>query len=197
MGLNHQSVKAIEDLDKINEVGIFKVLEFGAQQLYRHVSDWGHYADSFYKSLGIKEYKCIDTNGENNALNLDLSKNITKKDIDNYEADLITNFGTLEHTGNFYQGLKNIHNLASDDIIVIHEVPETGSWEDHGDTYVKESFFEQFVTAQKGYEILSLQRYPAQQNKKNGWLIQAVIHIEKKEKFMTKTAFNKLKTYNS
>ena len=197
MGLNHQSIDAINDLLDYDEVSIQKVLELGAQQLYRHVSDWGHYADSFYKSIGVKEYKCIDTNGDNNAIKLDLSKNITKKDIDNYEADLITNFGTLEHTGNFYQGLKNIHNLASEDTIIIHEVPETGSWEDHGDTYIDTSFFKEFVKKQEGYSLLNVDRYPAQQNKKNGWLVQAVILVEKKSKFMSKTEFKKLKTYNS
>ena len=81
---------------------------------YRQLS-----AKMIYKALGVKEYKCIDINGELDSINLDLNKEHKFKK----QYDLVTNFGTTEHIFNQYTCFKNIHNLTKVKGHMIHGVP--------------------------------------------------------------------------
>jgi 2-polyprenyl-3-methyl-5-hydroxy-6-metoxy-1,4-benzoquinol methylase len=87
-------------------------------------------AKDYWESLGIK-HTSIDINGEHGALPMDLSKPIDVEEIGG-PFNIVTNFGTSEHVSDQYECFRNIHNLCRFDGLIIHSVPEVGSWKGHG-----------------------------------------------------------------
>ena len=58
-------------------------------------------------SYKFNHYKSL-----NNLIILDLNKDIHEQSsYDGAKYDLVTDFGTLEHCGNYYQALKNAYDL--------------------------------------------------------------------------------------
>ncbi len=108
-------------------------------------------AKKYFESLGAI-HTSIDMNGLDGALRCDLSKHIT--DIRPY--DIVTNIGTSEHILDQHIVFENIHRLCKVRGIMIHAVPLVGNWENHGDYYYTERFFES-ISSLNGYKIINLQ----------------------------------------
>jgi len=65
----------------------------------------------FYESLGIKEYQCMDTNGDYGSIVHDLNKPFEDKSKFN-KFDIVTDHGTTEHVFNIAECYKTMHNLT-------------------------------------------------------------------------------------
>lgn len=97
-------------------------------------------ARNIYNFLGIKDYECIDSNGELGAKVFDLNKEIVKEYKYKKKFDLVTNNGTTEHIFNQYTCFKNIHDLTKVGGYMFHAVPFIGYLE-HGFYLYSASFF--------------------------------------------------------
>lgn len=101
----------------------------------------------------FKEYRTLDLQKEDGVTVVDLS--IYQPGL--FNANVITNIGTTEHV-EYKEGQwncwKNIHAWLKVGGIVIHELPELGSWPGHSRYYATRSFFKSFE--QCGYQILEL-----------------------------------------
>ena len=194
MGITDFSVTLLNKI--IDEYHPKNVIELGSQQTYVAGDCYGQYADWYYKSKGIAAYYCIDLNGENNALRLDLSTEIRTE-----PADLVTNFGTAEHVGSegafswkaIYQCFLNVHNFTKVGGIAIHENPLTGHWPGHGFQYFSEAFYKEFA-ALTDYEILDLGTTCAMGNCTDGMNVYCVLR-KHSEKFPTLQEFMGLSLY--
>jgi hypothetical protein len=183
MGITSFSIELIEK----HKADSKNVCELGAQNLYD--KDYGFnfpYADTYYKANGI-EYTCIDLNGENGALKIDLEK--PQKFTGVY--DLVTDFGTSEHVRDGYNIAKIIHDLVKVGGIVIQENPKTGSWPKHGFNYKTKEFYSKLAEL-CGYEILELGEHPAMGNNIDGWNVYCVWRKTNEEKFISKAKFKEL-----
>lgn len=103
----------ISQYSKINNKNYsdIKMLELGNQifqddTLIREES-LPHSAKEYYMNMGV-EHTSIDLNGEDGALQIDLSKPIPEEY--NNKFDIVTNFGTAEHVDNQFECWRNIHN---------------------------------------------------------------------------------------
>lgn len=164
MGINDMNLKTLEWIFK--NYPIETVLELGAQTFYQNykTAKYGEYADVYYKLKGVKQYTCIDLNGENDALKMDLSR-VQHAPM----CDLVTDFGTSEHIAGYdldddtktgfdgnntwkglddhVAGLEAFYNcwttkyLASKYLIVSSN-PATGHWKGHGHFYYTKQFYE-------------------------------------------------------
>ena len=99
---------------------------------------------------------------EYHTLDLQIEDGVTKVDLSVYQpglftANIITNIGTTEHV-EYEQGQfdcwKNLHSWLKVGGIMIHELPELGSWPGHGRYYVTREFFQNLENY--GYQILEL-----------------------------------------
>lgn len=116
-----------------------RMLELGNQRM--GVWDRPDYYKPYKQVLmerGIKEHISVDWNGEDGALKIDLSKELT--DWQNY-FDIVTNFGTAEHVDNQYMVYKNIHNMCRIGGAILHFVPPVGDWPRHCPYRYRHDFF--------------------------------------------------------
>ena len=101
----------------------------------------------------FKAYHTLDLQIEDGVIEVDLS--IYQPGL--FTANIITNIGTTEHV-EYEQGQlncwKNIHNWLKIGGIMIHELPELGSWPGHGRYYATREFFHGLENY--GYQILEL-----------------------------------------
>jgi hypothetical protein len=168
------------------------VMELGSQNLYCSRYPDYPYADKYYNKQGF-HYSCIDLNGENLALVLDLAKP-QKVGV----FGVVTDFGTSEHVGidgkhdprAFYNCWLNKHNMCEVGGLIISENPKTGNWLGHGFNYVTEDFYKELAEA-NGYELLELGEHPAMGNTTDGWNIYCVLR-KTSDKFMTYQKFKTL-----
>jgi hypothetical protein len=162
------------------------VLELGSQNLFdKDYKDNYPYSSEYYLSKGI-EYNCVDLNGENNALVIDLSKvNKVEK-----EYDLVTDFGTSEHVSDLFNVQKFIFDSCKVGGTIIQENPKTGSWSGHGIHYKTKEFYIELAKL-SNLEIIEIGEHPAMGNNTDGWNVYCV--MKKKEgKFPTRAKFEKL-----
>jgi hypothetical protein len=135
MGINDTNLNVLEILFK--RYTIKTVLELGSQNFYQHYKNvkYGEYADRYYNVKGVTKYTCIDINGQNNALILDLSKENSV--IDKY--DLVTDFGTSEHVSIIFDSepLYWCWKTKFDNckFILAGSNPAKGNWPGHGTYY--------------------------------------------------------------
>jgi hypothetical protein len=89
MGINDKNLEMLEGVFK--RYPITTVLELGAQNFYQNYGPvrYGTYASNYYRLKGVQDYQCIDLNGENGAIALDLSVPHTLP-----KFDMVTDFGT-------------------------------------------------------------------------------------------------------
>jgi hypothetical protein len=179
MGVTAFSITLIE------KVNYTSVIELGAQNLYD--KDYGHpvYASAYYKG----DYACIDLNGENNALKLNLNEPLPLNFKTKY--DLVTDFGTSEHTDNLHQCWKTKHHLCKVGGHIISENPKTGNWKEHGHFYYTQEFYKELAQAMN-YTIVELGEYPAMGNTTDGWNVYCILKKNDDNKFLTKITFNEL-----
>lgn len=107
----------------------------------------------FYQALGFTDYKCIDADGTNNALVLDLNKDVRAQGM-TQTFDLVTNFGTTEHCFDQHHAFQNIHALCKKDGIMVHDVPFQGLV-NHGLFNYQPNFFLDLARANE-YDLLGI-----------------------------------------
>lgn len=202
MGVTNFSLTLIEKALNITEVKT--VIELGAQNLYTAEHPGAPYASEWYEGKGIM-YTCIDLNGENGALRINLGQPIPPTPIGvssvSLVADIVTDFGTSEHVGpgkhdpeSFYNCWKNKHHLCRAGGIIISENPMTGNWPGHGFNYVDKFFYLDLAKA-NGYEIIDLDSHAAMGNTTDGWNVYCILRKVKEEPFMKLSEFKKLSFY--
>jgi hypothetical protein len=108
-------------------------------------------AKKWFTAMGIKHIS-IDLNGKDGALKHDLSKPMI-----NFSAEIVTNFGTIEHVKNQFQVFRNIHNATALNGVMIHTVPEVRSWIHHCCYWYTDKFFKNLADI-CGYKIILLER---------------------------------------
>ena len=182
MGVTSTSIQLIEKVLALQPVKT--VLELGAQNLYDKAYTLPiPYASTFYESKGI-EYKCVDLNGENNALKIDLEKSQTIKET----FDLVTDFGTGEHVRNAYNLLKIIHDSVKLNGIVIRQNPKTGNWAGHGFWYTTQELYQKLAYL-NGYEIIDIGEDAAMGNVTDGWNVWCIYRKVIDQPFISRVIF--------
>jgi hypothetical protein len=164
MGINDKNLATLEWV--FDRYKIRSVLELGAQIFYQNykILRSGIYANNYYKLKGVESYKCIDLNGENGAINLDLTvPHVLEK------VDLVTDFGTSEHIAGYdnadesethYDGNNTWKNSTQEHavgveafyncwttkynaskLLILSSNPATGHWKGHGHFYHTTKFY--------------------------------------------------------
>ncbi len=162
------------------------VIELGAQNLYDKAYPEKVYAKDFYVYELNMLYQCIDLNGDNLALKVDLEKPIKPFG----QFDLVTDFGTSEHIQNLHQCWTTIHSLCKVGGMIICENPKVDNWEGHGYNYRTKRFYEQLAKAMD-YQIIEIREEPAMGNEIDGWNICCILKKLSDKTFVNKTQFNK------
>ena len=106
-----------------------KICELGNQTLRSSGSEYGISNGIPACKTGKELFTCfgfqhtsIDVNGEDGALQIDLTKPIQDpKLLSNF--DIITNSGTTEHVSDQFECFKNLHNICKERGLFIHMVP--------------------------------------------------------------------------
>src|SRR3990167_5461502 len=190
MGITTHSLTLIESTlmyAKENNVKIDSVMELGSQNLYADQYPGNPYGSVYYQGKGIK-YNCIDLNGENNAIKIDLEKPLpefsTSQEL-NIKYNLLTDFGTSEHIRDAYVINKTIYDLTEPDGYIIRENPKTGNWKDHGFNYVTMDFYRKLCSA-NNLKIILLSEHPAVGNITDGWNVCCVMKKNSNSPFVSR-----------
>lgn len=128
-----------------------EILELGDQLMDIGQDTQFMRSDEYYKRNGL-EIQSVDIHGKNRALPIDLSKVSKRK----FEADLLTDFGTVEHVSDLYNALKNCHNWAKDYGLMIHANPKTGTYAGHGVSFFTMDFW-RWLAETCEYNLLSVE----------------------------------------
>ena len=169
-----------------------EVLELGNQIMDLQGNQGISSKEWYTKQLGIM-HTSIDINGLNGALKLDLCKAIDLKK----QFDLITDFGTIEHTENLYPVFKNIFKHCKVEGYMLHKNPKTGHFpfgQGHNCNFWFSVDFWRELANSTGAEILKLEEYPIYHNPVSGMEVICILQ-KKKEKFISEEKFNKLLKY--
>jgi len=122
---------------------------------YPNINNWPERprcsAKYFYESLGIKEYQCMDINGDYGAIAHDLNKPFEDKSKFN-KFDIVTDHGCSEHIFNIAECYKTMHNLTKPGgyIIVAQHILNR---ENHSYFLFDESFIEGIAAANR-YKVI-------------------------------------------
>lgn len=136
---------------------------------------------------------------EYHTLDLQIEDGVTKVDLSVYQpglftANIITNIGTTEHV-EYEQGQfdcwKNLHSWLKVGGIMIHELPELGSWPGHGRYYITREFFRNLENY--GYQILELDDHKFN----NGNTLWCVIRKVEDVPFMNYETFFSVMSFDS
>jgi len=127
------------------------------------------FASKLWERCGI-QYACIDLNEQNNAIAWDLSESLRTTQ----EFDFVMDYGTSEHVKDYYQCCQNIHDLCKIGGIIIRENPKNGNWPGHCYHYLDENFYSELAQV-AGYNIITLESWPAMGNTTDGWNVICVM----------------------
>ncbi|MEK6873888.1 MAG: hypothetical protein AABW91_03510 [Nanoarchaeota archaeon] len=122
------------------------LLEFGNQWIKKINKP----AKKWYFERGV-DHTSVDINGKDGSLKINLDKPFPSYLIDRF--DVVTNYGTLEHVSNQYEGFKNMHNSCKINGLMIHNLVLVGHWEGHCRYFYYPSFSSSFAKLCK-YEII-------------------------------------------
>lgn len=164
----------------IKEYNPKSVLDLGSQQDYDQPLLPAPYISSWFEDKGI-DYTCIDLNGENNAIQIDLGN--PPGDIRmSGTFQLIVDAGTQEHIGRdghfeweaIYNCWKVKTVLCEKGGIIISENPKSGHWPLHGYQWFTDAFYRQLETT-SGLKILEIGEVCAMGNCETGKNIYCVM----------------------
>jgi hypothetical protein len=127
-----------------------KIIELGDQLMDIGQDTQFMRSDEYYRRNGLK-IKSVDIHGKNRALPIDLSKESDER----FEADLLTDFGTVEHVKGLYNALLNCHNWTKKGGTMIHANPKTGTYAGHGVSFFTMKFWEQ-LALECGYHLVEV-----------------------------------------
>ena len=130
--------------------------EYGAEGKYKkYESRVGEqiYVSEVYSDAGIR-HMCLDLNGKNNAIPIDLNiwPNNHVSEVYFQEFDLILNFGTTEHVGNQINAFAIVHYLSKKNGVILHHIPML-HYSNHAMAVVTPKFIKKLIDW-NGYEIL-------------------------------------------
>ena len=177
MGLGIASVQNILELYNLGYLKNSKsIMEIGSQEIQMHKEDLKQLFDNaglksdlvdkypnmnnwperpfctskyFYESLGIKEYQCMDINGDHGAIVHDLNKPFEDKSKFN-KFDIVTDQGSCEHVFNIAECYRTMHNLTKPGgLIIIAQAV----WKGNGYFKFDDSFFEG-IAAANSYKVI-------------------------------------------
>jgi hypothetical protein len=145
--LNNAFLAATPDIESLA-----RLYGVPAPQLPHQVGDGPHQslspdaprAGPFYRALGF-DYSCIDIDNSPGSIALDLNFDALPESLTG-KFNLVTNFGTTEHTINQLNAFKIIHELAAPGAIMLHELPTSGQI-NHGFFGYQPSFFTRLASA--------------------------------------------------
>lgn len=146
------------------------VIEFGAQQCWYPSSIFpqGSYFQKTFKDT-YKEIHTFDIVKEHELVEqFDLRNELVLP----YKADIITDFGTLEHIEGkkgLYMAWKNFHNVCKKGGLMVHCIPEEGSYKDHCFWWYTQDFMKKLAEANK-YEIIELESIGKDAEHMNVWV---------------------------
>ncbi len=146
-------------------------------------------AKKYYEGLGVQEHVSIDLNAQDGALPIDLDFPLPDYLVNRFH--IVTNYGTLEHVNNQYQGFKNVHDLCKVEGVMIHSFPPIGHWEGHGRYYYNEEFVEH-LAGLCDYEIINTVTRITRKKKSGRDLVLAALK-KKKTDFISDKTFLQLK----
>lgn len=169
------------------------IIDVGAQNDFSYPYLPAPYISEWFRSMNIG-YECIDLNGENGAVQLDLSYVIPEdgkmssdfgKSQTNWtfsKHDMVVDAGTSEHIGRdgkfsweaIYNCWVNKWNLLKVGGIMINENPISKSWPGHGFTYYTLEFYNELSDMIDGL-LLECDIHPAMGNVHDGWNVWSVI----------------------
>lgn len=190
MGITQQSMNRLTRHGCLSP-GI-RMGELGAQNMYddRH---YGAVAKDVFSQMGVEHWS-FDITPHQGAAFMDLR--------DPLPADLmglfhvVTDFGTTEHVdGDYYQAVKNIHDMVRPGGLMVRENPKTGHWPGHGHNYVDMDFY---LTLSKlcGYEVIELVEEFAMGNYVDGGNVCAVIRKRGDKAFISRKQFESVIYYS-
>ncbi len=150
------------------------IIELGDQ-----ICDWsgkyaGRRADEVLAELHGVTVQTVDIHGKNRAIPYDLN---TYPAGDLQPADIVTDFGTMEHTDSPMNVLRNIRRWLKDGGISIHANPDV-TYEKHGNFYLRNSFWLAYCWM-TGSELLHFEITPVYQKTNPHHEIYAVVRHEK------------------
>lgn len=129
----HGQLQLLQDTIRQERIVLsgLRIAELGNQFFRESVLGAEVPAKKVFEALGAT-HTSFDINGKNGAVALDLSRPLPG-DQQRGAYDLVTNFGTSEHVADSqYQCWRNIHDLCAPGGLMLHAIPEVGSWPRHG-----------------------------------------------------------------
>jgi hypothetical protein len=164
------------------------IIELGDQLM--DIGHEGRYmrSDEYFK--GKYNMVSIDWHGKNRALKLDLSKPLKEE----FEADLLTDFGTTEHVTDLYNALLNCHNFTKEGGVMIHVNPKINTYPGHGNHWFTQKFWNEFGAACK-YEVLSVYEKSPYSKDNPDVEVYAVFRKANKSKYLTRDQFEALSEF--
>ena len=163
------------------------IIELGDQ-----LADWSETCQKRRADRLIEdEFNCtvlsVDIHGKNHSLPLDLNTELIKEW--SFNADMVTDFGTLEHTDDIYQSLKNVHQFLVKDGISIHANPDE-SYTNHGNFYFTPEFWGAYCNL-CGFELVSCETIPVYVPENPMHEIYAVVKHSGDKKYPSREEFEK------
>ncbi len=128
-----------------------KVIELGDQLMDIGADTQFMRSDEYYRWKHGVNITSVDIHGNNRVLQNDLAKPV---DL-GFQADIVTDFGTIEHVKDLYNALLNAHNFCKEGGIMIHSNPKEGTYHGHGHHYFTTGFWKNAAEI-CGYEIISI-----------------------------------------
>lgn len=117
---------------------------------------------------------CIDRNGRDNALPLDLSEPVYRQLHGRF--DLVTDFGTLEHVvADQQQAFRNVHELTKPGGVMVHCLPDPETKPRHGVWAYTVEWFQELAKRCR-YDVLHCERWFKKQNEAGPeWYVRVIL----------------------
>ena len=127
------------------------VIELGDQLMDIGADTQFMRSDEYYRWKHEANITSVDIHGRNRVLKHDLSKLVKPP----FEADIVSDFGTIEHVKDLYNALLNTHNFCKVGGTIIHSNPKAGTYEGHGHHYFIIDFWKD-IAAKCSYETIAI-----------------------------------------
>lgn len=150
-----------------------------------------------YLNAGAKSYHCVDINGKDSAVSVDLRSESSSEQIKEATGietfDIITNFGMSEHIPVQRTFYKCIHELSKIGTQIVHWTPAARKFKPHGYQgsiwHAEESFFTSLAKWNHYKFEVDLEIYEKR-------ILNMRLVIEEDRKFIWKEEFDNLFWYN-
>lgn len=161
MGISrvHGGLQLLQDVIRQERIVLsgLRMAELGNQYFREDVLGCEVSAKLVFGAMGV-DHVSFDLNGRDGAVALDLGKPLDPQHV--CRGQVVTNFGTSEHIEDSqYWCWRSIHELCTGDGLMLHAIPEVGSWPRHGKWHYTSARVSLFAEA-AGYDSLILRGHP-------------------------------------